>query len=130
MTRMEGGCLCGAVRYRLDEKPTSVEFCHCSMCRRAAGAPVVAWMDVLRSTLTWVRGTPTYYESSPGMRRGFCSNCGGSLTFDNTTNKEKITLTVATLDDPAPIAPTFHIYAADQLPWLNLADDLPRHPRG
>ena len=128
MTIIEGGCLCGAVRYRISGKPLQGEYCHCSMCRRAAGAPVVAWMDILRSSLTWVKGQTTRYESSPGIFRGFCANCGSALTFDNVASPDKISLTIATLDDPAPFAPQAHIYADDQLPWLNLDDHLPRHP--
>lgn len=40
----EGGCRCGAIRYRITGEPLSAGFCHCRMCQRAAGAPVVAWV--------------------------------------------------------------------------------------
>ena len=44
MPEIEGGCLCGATRYRATGRPTSTMICHCQTCRRAAGSPDVAWV--------------------------------------------------------------------------------------
>ena len=127
---LEGGCLCGAVRYRVSERPLLVEYCHCSMCRRAAGAPVVVWADFPRSSVTWTKGSPSHYTSSANVRRGFCATCGSALTFDNQHNIQKISLTVGTLDHPEKLAPRQHIYSEEHMPWLNLEDSLPRFSKG
>ena len=61
---LTGGCLCGEVRYEADGAPFHKTVCHCSMCRRASGAPIVAWFSVPREELRWVQGAPKRYRSS------------------------------------------------------------------
>lgn len=122
----EGGCLCGAVRYRAEGEPLLSEYCHCGMCRRAAGAPVIVWADFPRERYALLRGQPAHFVSSPGARRGFCAQCGSTLTF-SFDGRPYLSLTVATLDEPERLAPRQHIFEADRLSWLQLGDDLPRH---
>jgi len=116
---MEGGCLCGAVRYCVSGSPFATEYCHCGMCQKASGAPVVSWMDFLTNELAWTKGT-----------RGFCAECGSSLSFCDTRHPEFITLTIASLDNPNLVKPTYHIYTDSQLKWLTIDDDLKRFPKG
>jgi hypothetical protein len=75
-----GGCLCGAVRYRLAGSP-GVHCCHCDMCRRATGSAfaVLAWIPFER--LFWTSGRPRYRRSSPLAERGFCPECGSPLSL-------------------------------------------------
>lgn len=124
---IKGGCLCGQVRYAVTGAPQGVEYCHCSMCRKQGGAPVGGWIDVSLGAFTWVQGAPREYASSPEARRGFCENCGSPLSFRWLKSREKISLTIGSLDDPGRFPPTQHIYHADKIPWLHLKDDLPRH---
>jgi hypothetical protein len=77
---LEGGCLCGAVRYRCAAPDRPATLCHCTSCRRAAGAHVVAWFTVAASSLSFTEGTPAIYRSSPPVQRGFCARCGTQLT--------------------------------------------------
>lgn len=123
----EGGCLCGAVRYRISGEPLLVEYCHCGMCRRVSGAPVGAWVDVAAERLEWMRGKPRMYQSSPGILRGFCAHCGSTLIYQRGENPPKFTIALGGLDDAAALPPRQHIYTADALPWLHIMDDLPRH---
>lgn len=126
----DGGCLCGAVRYRATEAPIGVALCHCSMCRRASGAPAVAWATFRPAAFAFTQGTPVGYASSPLAGRTFCGRCGSPLTFqfNNRTGPDgEIDVTVGTLDAPERLAPTRHVFVADQLAWLRLDDDLPRH---
>ena len=78
---LEGGCLCGAVRYRIGAEPDHAGYCHCRMCQRAAGAPVVAWLTVARAAFAWTRGEPAVYRSSAKAERLFCGACGTQLAF-------------------------------------------------
>ena len=63
-----GGCLCGAVRYRVTAEPLHATHCHCSMCRRASGAAFLTFATFPASALTWTEGEPAVYRSSPAAR--------------------------------------------------------------
>ena len=78
---MDGGCLCGAIRYRLSGKPTNTMICHCQSCRRAAGSPVVAWLTFAAADFQFCKGQPVEFSSSPPVRRSFCGSCGTPLTY-------------------------------------------------
>jgi len=127
---MEGGCLCGAVRYCVSSSPFAAEYCHCSICQKNSGAPVVSWMDFHTNELTWTKGKPTKYKSSEYVTRGFCKECGSSFSFYDTRHPEYITLTIASLDNPNLVKPIYHIYTDSQLKWLTIDDDLKRFPKG
>jgi hypothetical protein len=125
---LEGGCLCGHVRYEAGGVPFHPTVCHCSMCRRAAGAPMVAWFSVPRPGFRFVAGEPTRFASSPGATRTFCPRCGTPLTFEGDGHAEEIDVTTASLDDPEAMPPADHTRTATQLRWVRLADGLPRYP--
>ena len=124
---MEGGCLCGAIRYRAEGTPYDETVCHCTMCRRASGAPMVAWFTVPVGALRWV-GAPARYRSSAGAMRSFCATCGSALAFQRDELPGEVDLATATLDDPARVPPRDHTRTSTQLPWVILADGLPRFP--
>ena len=129
---LEGGCLCGAVRYRADAEPWGAGYCHCSMCRKSSGAPVIAAASVPRNALTITDPSAALrrYRSSAQVTRLFCGTCGGQLFFDIGDESDSIDLWLGSLDDPDMVAPAFHIYDADRVAWLRIADDLPRYPEG
>jgi hypothetical protein len=120
---LTGGCLCGAVRYRAGA--IRAGYCHCRMCQKASGAPVVAWVVVARESLAFTQGTPVEYRSSTKASRLFCGTCGSPLIFREHESQE-IDINLATLDEPEGVVPSYHIYAAARQPWLHIADDLPR----
>ncbi len=122
-----GGCLCGAIRFTAAAPPVTAAFCHCPSCRRAAGAPVVAWAMFRREQLTVLRGTIAYYTSSPGVERGFCAACGTTLTWAADYLPGLIDITIGSLDDPARLPPLMHVWSDDRIDWLQLSDTLPRH---
>jgi len=130
MTRefAEGGCLCGAIRYRLTGEPVALSLCHCRTCRLAAGAPSVAWVVVRSSELMFLAGTPTPFESSPGVLRTFCGRCGTSLTYQRDLESETIDVTTATLDSADAFAPTLEIWTAQKLAWESLNSRLRQYP--
>ena len=102
-------------------------FCHCTSCRRAAGAPFVAWGTVDEADFRIAAGRLAVVRSSHPVERGFCSACGTSLTYRNAQRPGEIDLTLATLDAPAAFEPRMHIWVQDKLPWVRIADDLPRY---
>ena len=127
---IEGGCLCGAVRYRAEGAPFDAEYCHCRMCQRFTGAAAANWMDFKREQVEWTAGEPREYTSSETVRRGFCPNCGSALTFRDTRYPQYLTLTIAPLDEPDRVRPTRHLFTDSQLAWFDPADDCPRYRRG
>ncbi len=128
-TKMEGGCLCGSVRYGISGTPFAAEFCHCRMCQKSAGAVVVCWMDLLASQLNCTADKPSEYASSEHVRRGFCRECGSAISFRDTRRPEYLSLAIASLDDPDLVEPGYHIYTESQLKWFTIDDDREKFPR-
>jgi hypothetical protein len=125
---LEGGCLCGGVRYRIDVEPHHADYCHCRMCQRATGAPVVPWLTLAREAFTWTRGEPAVYRSSAEAERLFCPTCGTQLAFRALAEPDSLDVTLASLDDPEAVRPTHHIWTDSRIGWFDTADDLPRYP--
>jgi hypothetical protein len=125
---LEGGCQCRSVRYRITGQPVMAALCHCSMCRRANAAPTVAWAMYATSQVEFSTGAPAIYESSPGAHRGFCARCGTQISFTADSMPDLIDITIGSLDQPDRVPPTFHYWESRRLPWLHLADPLPRYP--
>ena len=126
---IEGGCLCGAVRYRASGAEWNPTLCHCSSCRRAAGAPVVAWVTFPPAEFAFTQGAPARHRSSPPVERTFCARCGTPLTYQHTSFPNELDVTIASLDDPAAFPPADHTWTSERIAWLELCDDLPRHAR-
>ena len=125
----EGGCLCGALRFRASGAPTNATLCHCRSCRRAAGAPLVAWVSFPRAGFAVTRGEPARFRSSPRVERSFCSRCGTPLTYAHDAEPETLDVTTVSLDRAAELAPADHTWTSHALPWVWGLDALPRHPK-
>ena len=117
-----GGCLCGRVRYQAGGEVTNLCFCHCSSCRRATGATMVPWATFAAPNFAIVRGRLAQYRSSPAVIRGFCADCGTSLTYRREDRSDEIDVTLSSLDDAAGLAPEVHIWVQDKPPWADIAD--------
>jgi hypothetical protein len=121
-----GGCLCGALRYEAHD-PIDAGYCHCRLCQRSSGAPVLAWAGIPIARFSYATGTPASYRSSSHGVRDFCARCGTQIAFRDTDSATRVDVNVATLDDPGAIEPEYHIWVASRVPWLEIADDLPRY---
>ncbi len=125
---LEGGCLCTAVRYRLTGAPVDAGYCHCRLCQRAHGAPVVAWATFPRAHFSLVAGELRSYRSSPRGRRAFCAVCGTQLIFSSLRpDATTMDIALATLDNPEALRPEFHIWTSSRLSWFDTVDNLPRY---
>ena len=124
----KGHCLCGQVTYEYRGPRKWAGHCHCESCRRNCSAPVAAFFGVDRNDFQWTGARPAVYESSPGVRRLFCGRCGSPMAFESDRFPEEIHLYAASLDDPAAYVPQSHVHCAEQLPWFDVRDELPRHP--
>ncbi|MHA6334559.1 GFA family protein [Qipengyuania sp. CAU 1752] len=125
-----GRCHCGAVAYRFEGQVQHSSVCHCSDCRRCAGATGVAWIGVAADGFSIGQGEPTRYVSSPDARRSFCGRCGTGLFYENEAILPGIVdIQTATLDDPEQFAPDKHVQMADGLDWEATLASLPQHAR-
>jgi hypothetical protein len=122
-----GRCLCGTLRYRVSGPVRNLCYCHCESCRRSAGAPVVAWGTVDRAGFEVTHGVLAIHRSSPDVERGICRACGTSLTYRHDRRTGEIDFTLASLDEPAGLAPQCHLWMQDKLPWVDIRDGLPRY---
>jgi hypothetical protein len=123
-----GRCLCGAIAYEFTGQPRLVVHCHCESCRRQTSSAVATFVLVAKSSLRFTRGEPKEYVSSPGVHRSFCGNCGSPIYYRTEKRPDVIDLYAGTLTDAATITPECHVYAAEQLPWFEVLDELPRYP--
>ena len=122
---IQGGCTCGAIRYRAGGAPTNSMICHCRTCRRVAAAPVVAWLTFPRSGFEIARGRPARFQSSEPVVRTFCNVCGTQLTYAHRDAPNTIDVTTCSLDDPNRFPPTHHSWLEHDLAWIRFGDGLP-----
>ncbi|OAP42644.1 aldehyde-activating protein [Sinorhizobium glycinis] len=121
----EGGCLCGAVRFKTRGELRELIFCHCSQCRKQTGLYYAA-TNVLDSHMD-VEGVDeiTWYRSSSAARRGFCRHCGSAL-FWKADDLDYTSILAGTFDGPTGLKPGYHIFCADKGDFYDIRDDLPR----
>ena len=126
---LEGSCLCGAVRYRIDGELGAIVCCHCSMCRKAQGSAFAANAPVPAAAFRIVRGDGALraYRSSPGKERVFCGTCGSPI-YSRREGAADVRVRIGTLDTPIAARPSAHIHVASKADWWEIADALPRHP--
>ena len=121
---LTGGCQCGALRYEQTSSPRDSSICHCRMCQKAGGAPFMAFTGVRQEDFAFTRGAPTIYRSSEIAERGFCAVCGTPLTY-RLIGRDRVSVTIGSLDRPADIAPTDQIGVESALPWFAGLAELP-----
>jgi hypothetical protein len=127
---LNGGCQCGAVRYRVTGAPQRSALCHCIDCRKSAGAPMVGWAAFAEADFAIVQGAATTHNSSGASMRSFCPACGTGLYFRNAEMLPGIVdIQIATLDNPDAIPPTEQIQLAERIGWMETAHALPSFAR-
>jgi hypothetical protein len=127
---VEGGCTCGAVRYRLKARPMFVHCCHCTWCRRETGSAFAVNALIEASNVEILRGEPnqTRLPSARGKGQVFfrCPQCGITLWSNYAGAGGKVYFVrVGTLDDSSAAPPDIHIYTSTKLPWVTLPDGVP-----
>jgi hypothetical protein len=128
---MQGGCFCGAVRYRLASTPYDTGWCHCTVCQKTSGAPAMVFTTVRLADYEIQAGQEAVgtVKTTEFGARTFCTCCGTPLTIHIDFQPEEIDVTVCSLDAPEQVAPGFHLFYASRQPWADAADALPRHDK-
>ena len=123
MAIIQGGCLCGAVRYGADAEPALVAVCHCRDCKKNTGSAFAFLIAVPKTALKFQGALKTF--SSPGdsgkpVWRHFCPECGSSIAEESSTLPDNTLINGGTLDDPSSIRPSMEIYCDRELAWVQL----------
>lgn len=122
-TPAEGGCACGALRYRLEREPLFVHCCHCTRCQRETGGPFAHHALVEFDTMRVVSGAPEFAavpsDSGTPHHVARCPTCRTALWNEWGTRPAATRyVRVGTLDEPARLPPQAHIFTRSRQPWL------------
>jgi hypothetical protein len=124
----EGGCGCGAVRYRLTSEPLFVHCCHCLNCQRQTGSAfaINVLIEADRVELLSGEPQPVSVPRNSGKKQKIwrCPTCQIAV-FSQYTRAQIRFVRAGTLDDPAAVAPDVHIFARSKLPWVALPESVP-----
>lgn len=127
MPRIEGGCLCGAVRYRADAEPEVQAICHCKTCQKNSGSAFSLNVAVPEDSLVAEGDSLRVYEDHSGSSgkpfyRKFCANCGSHLYSHGPVYGALAFIKAGTLDDATWVEPMLHIWCAEKLPWVEIPE--------
>jgi hypothetical protein len=129
MTTIEGGCLCGRVRFRLEGEPLASMACHCRDCQYLSGGAEANVVAYSRASFTLLSGDEKIYrspaDSGTVVWRSFCPECGTPLFAGNDKTPDFMAVKVGTLDDPAHFRRMGHIWTDSAPPWHLMEPDLP-----
>ena len=124
----EGGCACGAVRYRLASDPLFIHCCHCLNCQRQTGSAFVINLLIEADRVELLAGEPqpVAVPRTGGKKQKIwrCPSCQVAL-FSQYTRRQIRFVRAGTLDDPAAVEPDVHIFTRSKLPWVALPDSVP-----
>lgn len=128
---LTGGCMCGAVRYKLKSDPFDPGWCNCRTCQLNSGAPAMAFASVLKDDCHVTQGAASLRKvrTSSFGERTFCGECGTPLHVHVEHQPDRLDFSLATLDDPGAITPEWHIFWSSRVTWFDPGDDLPKYDR-
>ena len=125
---VDGGCSCGAVRYRVNGEPLVVHCCHCLNCQRQTGSAFVINMLIEADRVELLSGEPRPVDvgrdDGSAQRIFRCPGCEIAL-FSEYGRPEVRFVRAGTLDDPSAVAPDVHIYTRSKVPWVTLPPTVP-----
>lgn len=129
MTSLQGSCLCGAIRFEINQVPTGATHCHCSRCRKTRGTGHATNLIVPLDALRFVRGeellTKYRLPEAKFYAHWFCSTCGSTLPrFDE--GRGFAVVPMGAFDDDPIARPSRHIHVASKAPWDVISDELPQ----
>ena len=118
--------MCGTTRFSAGSEPIVALHCHCADCRKATGAPYSTWAVFPRAAVAWRGREPKRVPFAERLRL-VCPDCGAPLGAMPAEDAAIIVIAAGSLDHPETLKPLCHTWTEDQLPWVKIGDDLPRH---
>jgi hypothetical protein len=132
MAHLEGGCLCGKVRYSADAEPIFVGVCHCTDCQKISGSAYSTVLGIPADALKVTGTTKTFTkpgDSGQPTHRYFCPECGSALLHDAAVMPGVMMINVGTLDDPSMVKPGMQIYCDSAQSWAKLPPGTQSFPK-
>lgn len=129
MARIEGGCLCGNVRYQADTEPAFIGVCHCRDCQHFTGSAFATVVGVQASSLELTGTLKTFTkqgDSGKPIHRRFCAECGAGIMDEADAMPGIAMVNVGSLDDRSWVKPQSEIYCDSAQPWVSLGGELKR----
>jgi hypothetical protein len=127
--KLEGGCLCGKVRYSGEAEPIFVGVCHCTNCQKSSGTAFNAVIAVPKPTVS-LTGTVSTYEgrgdTGNAVYKLFCPECGSPVAEEAAIMADVVMIPIGTLDDPSAAKPAMQIYCDSAQPWALLEGEIQR----
>ncbi|MCU9950425.1 GFA family protein [Pseudomonas sp. PDM13] len=129
---VQGGCLCGGVRFEIEGELAPIQNCHCSQCRKAQGTPFVTNIPVDETRFRLLAGNELLraFSSSPGKQRVFCERCGSPLYSKSEKAPGVLRIRAGLLEGELETRPANHAYVASRANWWEIQDSLPQFPEG
>ncbi|WP_316675973.1 GFA family protein [uncultured Tolumonas sp.] len=126
---LKGSCLCNAIQYEIEGELGPTMMCHCSKCRKANGSAYAINAAVKTDQFRFFKGQElvSEFESSPGVFRSFCKQCGSPLLSRRPSQPDIVRLRIGTLDTPVDIKPLAHIFVGSKASWDEIHDDIPQY---
>ena len=121
-------CRCGAVRFAASADPIYTAICHCEDCRRASGAPFLAFVGFSRADVGFEGGQGRRYGDEP-VSRTFCETCGAPIAYQDDRLPDQIFFNLGAMDRPGRYEPKEQAYVSERLPFTCIAVDLPEHEK-
>jgi hypothetical protein len=126
---LDGGCACGALRYRMHSAPMFVHCCHCKDCQRQTGTAFVLNALIEADRVELLSGDPRPYgmptDSGKPHLVSRCPDCGTAVWSEYGGLSKMRFVRVGTLDEPMALPPDVHIYTRSKLPWVTLPEGVP-----
>jgi hypothetical protein len=124
----QGGCLCGAVRYKTTGTPNDTNICYCTQCQRQSGAPLPAFANFDRDKFEVIQGELGSYRASDTASRQFCPICGSWLFWER-DGGTRISITLGSFDDPSDFpTPDYEIWTEHRIKWLGNIPGVDSYP--
>ena len=126
-----GGCLCGAINYKIAEAPKMMGVCHCKNCQRQAGSAFSTLAGVPKDQFEFTKGEPKLYldsdtNSGNKVERYFCADCGSPIYSALGSQPDTLYLKTGTMDDTGAFEPQFHVWCDTRQPWFDLPEGVPQ----
>ena len=129
-----GGCLCGKVRYECQSPPLMSGNCHCRDCQKATGAAFATLLIFPKDTVSITGSTFREFQDSGDsgkeVRRGFCDQCGGSISAWYEVTPDFMVVMAGTIDEVSKVTPEWEIYTTSKQDWTVFPPDHKVFPRG